>query len=75
MFSIFPRLFRTNKARVHKAESTDILDRPNHKSEKLQIKGSYAHLFKQEKGKKGNPLSPVSPLSPNAHAIRMRGIG
>lgn len=73
MFSIFPRLFRTNKARVHKAESTDMLDRPNHKSEKPQATG-YAHLFKQDKhGKQAK--AGVSPISPNAHAIRMRGIG
>ncbi len=73
MFSLFPKLFRTNKKRVNKAESMDSLDRSTVKSDKPQVTG-YAHLFKQDNhGKQGT--TGVSPLHPNAHAIRMRGIG
>ena len=70
MFSLFPKLFRTNKKRVNKAESMDSLDRSIGKSDKPQVTG-YAHIFKQDKQAKAG----VSPHYPNAHAIRMRGIG
>lgn len=73
MFSLFPKLFRTNKKRVNKAESMDSLDRSTVKSDKPQVTG-YAHIFKQDKQAKAGAKG-VSPLSPNAHAIRMRGIG
>ena len=72
MFSLFPKLFRTNKKRVNKAESMDSLDRSTVKSDKPQVTG-YAHLFKQDNhGKQAK--AGVSPLHPNAHTIRMRGI-
>lgn len=73
MFSLFPKLFRTNKQRVVKAESMDSIDRPIGKSDKPQVTG-YAHIFRQDKQAKAGAKG-VSPLSPNAHAIRMRGIG